>query len=67
MMGALGCLFFSFEKEGGIFMRILVVEPKCRPKVKEIDGSLKSMQDVVGGWIQAIYPFFEPVALVCNV
>ena len=47
-------------------MRILIVEPKRRPEVKEIDGSLKSMQEVVGGLIQALYPFDEPVALVCN-
>ena len=47
-------------------MRILIVEPKRRPEVKEIDGSLKSMQDVVGGLIQALYPFDEPVALICN-
>ena len=48
-------------------MRILVVEPERRPEVREIDGSLKSMQDVVGGWIQALNPFAEPdVALVCN-
>ena len=47
-------------------MRILVVEPKCRPKVKEIDGSLKSMQEIVGGWIQALFIFDEPVALVCH-
>ena len=47
-------------------MRVLVVEPEHRPEVKEIDGSLKSMQEVVGGWIQALYPFDEPLALVCN-
>ena len=47
-------------------MRVLVVEPKCRPKVKEIDGSLKSMQEIVGGWIQALYIFDGPVALVCH-
>ena len=47
-------------------MQILVIEPERRPEVREIDGSLKSMQDVVGGWIQALYPFDEPVALVCN-
>lgn len=47
-------------------MRILVVEPECRPEVREIDGSLKSMQEVVGGWIQALFPFDEAVALVCN-
>ena len=47
-------------------MRVLVVEPERRPEVKEIDGSLKSMQEVVGGWIQALFPFDEPLALVCN-
>ena len=47
-------------------MQILVIEPERRPEVREIDGSLKSMQEIVGGWIQALYPFDEPVALVCN-
>ena len=47
-------------------MRVLVVEPEHRPEVKEIDGSLKSMQEIVGGYIQAIYPFDDPVALVVN-
>ena len=47
-------------------MRVLVVEPERRPEVREIDGSLKSMQEVVGGLIQALYPFDEPLALVCN-
>lgn len=47
-------------------MRILVVEPEHRPEVKEIDGSLETMQGIVGGLIQVLYPFGEPVALVCN-
>ena len=47
-------------------MRILVIEPERRPEVREIDGSLKSMQEVVGGLIQALFPFEERVALVCN-
>ncbi len=47
-------------------MRILVVEPECRPEVKEIDGSLEAMQSIVGGLIQPIYPFEDSVALVCN-
>ena len=48
-------------------MRILVVEPERRPEVREIDGSLKSMQEVVGGLIQSI-PLFDDsdVVLVCN-
>ena len=52
--------------EGSAAMRILVVEPERRPEVREIDDSLKAMQDIVGGLIQPIYPFDDPVALVCN-
>lgn len=48
-------------------MRILVVEPTKDPYVKEIDGSLASMQAIVGGFIQAVEPFEDPnVLLVCN-
>ena len=47
-------------------MCVLIVEPGKRPVAKEIDGSLKSMQNVVGGTIEAIYPWEDPVALVCN-
>ena len=47
-------------------MRILVVEPERRPEVREIDGSLAAMQEIVGGLIQPIYPFDDSVALICN-
>ena len=49
-------------------MRILVIEPEKKPKIQEIDGSLKSMQAVVGGLIQTICPvdFDKTVVLVCN-
>ena len=48
-------------------MRILVVEPLKAPYVKEIRGDLKSMQAIVGGLIEAIYPFDDPeIALICN-
>ena len=48
-------------------MRILVVEPTKDPYVKEIDGSLASMQAIVGGFIQAVEPFEDPnVLLLCN-
>ena len=47
-------------------MRILVIKPERKPYECEIDGSLQSMQEVVGGLIQALYPFEEPVVLVAN-
>ena len=47
-------------------MKILALEPHRKPQIVEIDGSLKSMQEIVKGSIEAIYPFDDPVALVCN-
>ena len=47
-------------------MRVLQIDPGKSPKVVELDGSLASMQAAVGGCIEAIYPFEEPVALVAN-
>ena len=47
-------------------MKILALEPHRKPQIVEIDGSLKSMQETVKGPIEAIYPFDDPVALVCN-
>ena len=45
---------------------VLVVEPGKEPYVKEIDSGLESLQHEVGGCIEAIYPYEDPVALVCN-
>lgn len=47
-------------------MKILLVEPGKTPEVREMDGKLHTMQELVGGLIQALYPFEDPVALVCN-
>ena len=47
-------------------MKVLIIEPLTDPYIKEIDPSLESMQSIVGGLIQAIYPFDHPVALICN-
>ena len=46
-------------------MNVLVVEPGYLPYEKEING-LHEMQAVVGGLIDAIYPYADPVAIVCN-
>ena len=47
-------------------MIVLKVEPEEAPERIEISGDLESMQQIVGGSIQAIYPFDEPIALICN-
>ena len=45
---------------------VLVVEPEKRPYTKKIEPGLKSLQREVGGHIEAVYPFPEPVAIVCR-
>lgn len=47
-------------------MQVVIVEPEKKPRVQSIEDSLASMQEIVGGTIQAVYPFDEPVALICN-
>ena len=47
-------------------MTVLSVLPGKAPERMELDGSLESMQKLVGVTIQALYPFFDPVAVVCN-
>ena len=47
-------------------MTVLAVLPGKAPERMELDGSLESMQEFVGGTIQAVYPFPDPVAIVCN-
>ena len=47
-------------------MRILLIAPGTKPRVVNIEHTLTAMQELVGGTIQAIYPFADKVALVCN-
>ena len=54
-------------------MKIYVLEPNKKGYVKEIDGSLKSMQAVVGGPIEFCQPLsfdsnptLQEVAIICN-
>lgn len=45
---------------------VLVIEPSKKPYVKEISDTLASLQHEVGGFIQAVYPWEDPAALVCD-
>lgn len=46
-------------------MTVVIVKPGYAPYEAEING-LHEMQEVVGGTIQAIYPFADRSAVVCN-
>lgn len=47
-------------------MRVIMVEPAKRPVVADIDNTLESLQKSVGGYIQAVYPWTDACALVCD-
>lgn len=47
-------------------MKVLLVEPEKTPREVEIDNSLEALQSKVGGLIEMVYPYRDPVALVCN-
>lgn len=47
-------------------MKILLIEPRKPPRPLDIKDDLTAMQRLVGGTIQALYPFDERVALICN-
>ena len=46
---------------------VLVIEPEKTPYVKSIPSGLASLQQEVGGYIQAIYPWDDdPCCIVCD-
>ena len=47
-------------------IRVILLEPNKLARVAEIDHSLEGMQQVVKGYIEAVYPFEEEVCIVCN-
>lgn len=47
-------------------IRVVLLEPGKLAGITKIGVSLEEMQAAVGGYIEAIYPFSEEVALVCN-
>ena len=52
--------------KGAVCVKILIVEPGKHPRKAEINHTLEEMRGIVGGPIQAVYPWNDPVALVCD-
>lgn len=47
-------------------IRVLLIKPMETPHIVMIEHTLDNLQKLVGGTIQAVYPWEEPVALICN-
>lgn len=48
------------------YIKVVLCEPGKKARVTTIMNSLESLQKMVGGYIEAVYPFDDPVAIVCN-
>ena len=63
---------FSAEAEREIVreqkeqLDVLLVKPGMYPQAVQIGGELEDLQKAVGGDIEAVYPYNEPVALIVN-
>ena len=47
-------------------LTVLLIEPERYPKVVQISSDLKSLQQAVGGWIEAVYPWEDKAAIILN-
>lgn len=48
-------------------MKVLIVEPHKHPYAAEIDGGLVSLRSAIGAdWIECVYPYDDPVGLICD-
>lgn len=57
---------FSTKEIGNQKIKVVLLEPGKIARVAEIGTSLKNLQKIVGGSIEAAYFFDEPVCVVCN-
>ena len=47
-------------------MKVLIVEPGKYPREADIEHTLEAEQAVVGGTIEAVYPWRDSACIVCN-
>ena len=47
-------------------IQVVLCEPRKKARIATINNTLASLQQIVGGYIEAVYPFDDPVAIICN-
>ena len=47
-------------------IRGLVIEAGKPPRTATVKNDLKALQEIVGGSIECVYPWADPVVVVCN-
>lgn len=56
----------ELQQEQKATMDVLLVKPFMYPQKVTIGCELEDLQAAVGGDIEAVYPFNDPVAIICN-
>ena len=56
----------EIQKEQAPMMDVLLIRPNMYPQAVQIGCELEDLQKAVGGDIQAVYPYEDPVALVMD-
>jgi hypothetical protein len=47
-------------------IRVLLVEPMKQPRLVTVEHTLENLQRLVEGYIEAVYPWNDPVGVVCD-
>lgn len=47
-------------------IKVVLVEPNKKAVITEIENSLKSLQKIVEGYIECVYPFEDNVGIIAN-
>lgn len=47
-------------------MKALIVEPGKDPRIENIENNMYSLQKIVEGYIEVVYPFDDTVCIICN-
>lgn len=56
----------ELQQEQKATMDVLLIKPFMYPQKVKIGCELDDLQAAVGGDIEAVYPFNDPVAIICN-
>ena len=56
----------EIQQEQKATMDVLLIKPFMYPQKVKIGCELEDLQAAVGGDIEAVYPFNDPVAIICN-
>jgi hypothetical protein len=56
----------EIQQEQAPMMDVLLIRPNMYPQAVQVGCELEDLQKAVGGYIQAVYPYEDPVALVMD-